>query len=318
MAIVSKSRTAARTSKDLQPRDRCRFGPSFDSLKPDCPAFQRAQFIAATSYGKPLGTHVACAHLMVGELDTNQFYPRCALGSDLERMRWLAMMGPGRIEVLRSLNAEFERLYPDSLRQLITAKAAALAAQPDDRAARAALAAVVREFVAEFSAFITKYADRIADIGYSPIDLTARVTHVLGEWQHSARLDLPGADEDSILRPEGFGGANDADVVVTAGLLISHSQPATLSLVGSIDAANVDALGEAIENATRSDPAGTIDLSAVTFCSVAGLRMLVVAEAAGNVTLRGIQPRLRRAMIAAGLVGNASAAPADTGDGAAR
>ncbi len=317
MAILSK-RQMARTSKDQEPRDRCRFGPSFDSLSPDCPAFQRAQFIAATSYGKPLGTHVACAHLMVGELATNQFYPRCALGSDLERMRWLAMMGPGRIEVLRTLNAEFERLYPDSLRQLITAKAAALAAPADDRAARAALAAVVREFVAEFSAFITKYADRIADIGYSPIDLTARAAHVLGEWQHSSRLDLPSADEDSILRPEGFGGAHEGDVVATAGLLISHSHGPNLSLVGSIDEANIDALGEAIENATGSHPAVTIDLSAVTFCSVAGLRMLVAAEAAGHVTLRGIQPRLQRAMSAAGLVRNASAAPADTGAGGAR
>jgi|HubBroStandDraft_6_1064221.scaffolds.fasta_scaffold00260_7 anti-anti-sigma factor len=318
MAILSKRQSAVGTSKDLQPRDRCRFGPSFDSLQPDCPAFQRAQFVAATSYGKPLGTHVACAHLMVGELDTNQFYPRCALGSDLERMRWLAMMGPGRIEVLRSLNAEFERLYPDSLMQLITAKAAALAAPADDRGARAALAAVVRDFVAEFSAFITKYADRIADIGYSPIDLATRVTHVLGEWQHSARLDLPGADEDSILRPEGFGAGSDADVVATAGLLISHAHDATLSLVGSIDEANTDALCEAIENATRSDPAVTIDLSAVTFCSVAGLRVLVAAEAGGNVTLRGIQPRLRRAMSAAGLVGDASAGPAGPGDGGAR
>jgi hypothetical protein len=105
-----------------EPRDRCRFGGDFDRATVDCPAFQRAQFIASTSYGKPLGTHVACAHLMVGELSTNQFYPRCSLGSDLERMRWLTTMGPG-----------------------------------------------------------------------------------LGEWQHSSRLDLPGTDEQSILRPEGMG-----------------------------------------------------------------------------------------------------------------
>jgi hypothetical protein len=145
---------------------------------------------------------VACAHLLVGELTTNQFYPRCALGSDLERMRWLAMMGPARIEVLRALNAEFETLYAGSLRQLVSAKAAALADPPDGRSGRQALAVVVREFVAQFTAFIDANADRIAEIGISPTELTARATRVLGEWQHSSRLDLPGLDEQSILRPE--------------------------------------------------------------------------------------------------------------------
>ena len=150
---------------------------------------------------------------MVGELNTNQFYPRCALGNELERMRWIAIMGPGRLEVLRALNAEFERLYPDSLRQLITAKAAALAAAPDDRSERLTLARVVREFVVEFTAFITEHSERIAEIGYSPIDLAARATHVLGEWQRSARLDLPGVDEQSVLRPGAAHATHEDDAV---------------------------------------------------------------------------------------------------------
>ncbi len=205
MLIQRQSRVSPLAASE--PRDRCRFGGDFDQATVDCPAFQRAQFIASTSYGKPLGTHVACAHLMVGELSTNQFYPRCSLGSDLERMRWLAMMGPGRMEVIRTLTIEFEALYPDSLRRLIAAKAAALAEAPDSRSGRLALAAVVREFVEEFSAFINAHADRIAEIGASPTELSARATRVLGEWQHSSRLDLPGTDEQPILRPEGMGGA---------------------------------------------------------------------------------------------------------------
>src|SRR5580704_12423717 len=51
-----------------EPRDRCRFGREFDHTTVGCPAFQRTQFIASTSYGKPLGLHVACSHLVVGEL----------------------------------------------------------------------------------------------------------------------------------------------------------------------------------------------------------------------------------------------------------
>jgi anti-anti-sigma regulatory factor len=305
MAIISERRSVASTPVAVgEPQDRCRFGPSFDRSRVECPAFQRGQFIAATSYGKPLGTHVACTHLMVGELGTNQFYPRCTLGDQHARMRWLANMGPGRIEVLKALNAEFERLYPDSLRQLIIAKAAVLAAPPDDRTARLTLATVVRDFVSQFTTFITTHADRIAEIGYAPIDLTARAAHVLAEWQHSARLDLPGVDEQSILRPAGADAATGDDVVATSGLMISRtSLPTTVTLVGSIDESNLEALSDALERATVSGDVVIVDLSAVTFCSVAGLRMLTATADAGKLTLHGMQPRLRRAMIAAGLSG---------------
>jgi hypothetical protein len=154
---------------------------------------------------------VACSHLAVGELATNQFYPRCSLGSDIERVRWVARMGPGRIEVLRALNADFEASYAESLRELIAAKAAALADTPEHRASRAALATVVRGFIADFSEFVNRHADRIADIGISPSDLTDRATRALMEWQHTRRLDLPGLDDQSMLRPDGPRTSDDED-----------------------------------------------------------------------------------------------------------
>jgi len=203
MAVTSERPAAQLGASASEPRDRCRHGRDFDRATVECPAFQRAQFIAATSYGKPLGTHVACSHLAVGELATNQFYPRCSLGPKIERMRWVARMGPGRIEVLRALNAEFETSYADSLRELIAAKALALADTPETRSGQAALTAVVRRFIADFSAFVNRHADLIAEIGISPSELTDRSTHALMQWQHSRRLDLPGLDEQSMLRPDG-------------------------------------------------------------------------------------------------------------------
>lgn len=305
MTMLSERRPPTPSSgRAAEPLDRCRFGGEFDRATVECPAFQRTRFINATSYGKPLGTHVACAHLLVGELNTNQFYPRCSLGSEFERMRWLAMMGPGRIEVLRALNAEFETLYADSLRQLVAAKAAALADPPDDRAGRRELAAVVRGFVSDLTAFVNANADRIAEIGISPTDLTARAAWVLGDWQHSPRLDLPGLDEETILRPEPPAEHNHAEIAVSTSLAISRtSQPASVILVGSIDQAHLDGLDEALNAAVSGDEACIIDLSAVTFCSVAGLRMLARAAQSGHVTLAGMQPQLQRALIAAGLPG---------------
>jgi anti-anti-sigma regulatory factor len=292
-----------------QPRDRCRHGRDFDRATVACPTFQRSQFVASTSYGKPLGVHVACSHLVVGELSTNQFYPRCALGTDLERMRWLAMMGPGKMEVMRSLTTEFESVHPDALRMLIAAKAAALADAPDSRSGRVALAALVREFIAAFTAFVTTHAERITEIGVSPADLSARATRVLGEWQHSARLDLPGHDGQSAVRPDLLDVPRNDDVVNVAGLLISRaSRPASLTLVGSIDQSNLDTVEGALEDAASSGQPVTIDLSAVTFCSVAGLRMLMSAAETGTIRLEGMQSQLLRALAAAGLV------PAPDGD----
>jgi hypothetical protein len=204
MAMTSeRPQMATLAGAATQPDDRCRFGRDFDRATVVCPAFQRAQFIAATSYGKPLGTHVACSHLMVGELATNQFYPRCSLGSDVEKMRWVARMGPGRIDVLRALNAEFETSYANILRDLIAAKAVALADAPEHRSGRVALAAVVQRFITDFSEFVNRHADRITEIGISPTHLTDRAKRALLEWQHDGRLDLPGLGEQSMLRPDG-------------------------------------------------------------------------------------------------------------------
>ena len=299
--LSERPSTAPSATGESERRDRCHFGREFDRTSIDCPAFQRAQFIAATSYGKPLGTHVACAHLVVGELGTNQFYPRCALGSHAERVRWIAMMGPARLEVQRALGAEFERLYPDSLRKLIAAKAEALAEPPDRRTSRQALAAVIREFVEEFGAFVSTHASRIAELGFSANDLTARAAIVLGEWQNSARLDLPRGDEQSTLRAAEPTLLSD-DTLVAGALTISRSAtPALLTFVGSIDQTNFDAVDAALRDAIAGDAVVTIDLTAVTFCSVAGLRMLVRQAQAGRITLRGMQPHLQRALAAAGL-----------------
>jgi anti-anti-sigma regulatory factor len=302
MAMTSERAPMQAAAGTPEPRDRCSFGRDFDRGTIQCPAFQRAQFIAATSYGKPLGTHVACAHLTVGELATNQFYPRCSLGSDNEKMRWVARMGPGRIEVLRVLNAEFETSYAGSLRELIAAKADALAGSPDDRAGRAALTIVVRRFVENFSEFVDRHADRIAEIGISPSDLIDRATRALMEWQHSRRLDLPALDDQSMLRPDGPPAARDEHLVMAAGLVIARTTaPASLRLVGNIDHANLDVLERAIDEAARGGDAVTVDLAAVTFSSVAGLRILISRAEIGAITLLDMPPQLVRALAAAGL-----------------
>lgn len=291
------------------PPDRCGFGLAFERPTIDCPAFQRSQFIAATSYGKPLGTHIACAHLVVGELSTNQFYPRCSLGSAPDRMRWLGMMGPARLEVQRALGAEFERQHPDALRKLIAAKAAALAEPPESRSSRLALAAVVREFVDEFGAFVTTHAARIEELGFSASDLTERAAIVLSEWQRSSRLDLPRGDGQSTRRPDGSEPLTEGAQASGAVTISRTTKPPSLTFAGSIDQTNLDAVEAALTEAIVTGDVVRIDLSDVTFCSVAGLRLLIRSVKGGMVTLDGMTPQLQRALAAAGLTDDPLAPP---------
>ncbi len=168
--------------RGVDPADRCRFGNSFDQPDAECPAFQPLQFVAATSYGKPLGTHVTCAYLQVADLARNQFYPRCSLGSDADRVRWIAEFGPGTIEGLRSLNAEFDALFSSSLRRMVDAKARVLAAPPPGSSlARDALATMVRAFLSDFGSFITGHASRIERVGLSPDDVMELAAAVLDD-----------------------------------------------------------------------------------------------------------------------------------------
>jgi anti-anti-sigma regulatory factor len=302
--LASESNPATGSAFGAEPVDWCHFGQSFDRPSTGCPAFQRIPFIAATSYGKPLGAHVACAHLQVGEAQRNQFYPRCALGSDRDRLRWIAMVGLGKFEVLRELNAAFEVMYAASLRQLIAAKAAMLTdPTPEKGVTRTTLAAVVQSFLKDFGDFVDAHAARIEEIGVAPASLTARAAEVLAEWQRSARVDLPTFDGREPLRRADAGPEIGENVVLVPGLLMARtSDPRGLTLVGQIDEANLDDVVAALGELTGSSPPAIVDVSAVNFCSVAGMRALVAAAIGGDVAVTGVQPQLRRALSAAGLL----------------
>jgi anti-anti-sigma regulatory factor len=281
--------------------DQCRFQHAFEYGPVPCAGFQSQPFIAATSFGKPLGTHIACAHLRAGESARNQFYPRCALGGDRERLRWVASVGPGTVEVARSLQAEFESVASQYRPRLIAAKATLLhEAPPRRREARDALAALAREFLAEVEAFIDDNAARISQTGYSAASLNSMAATALLAWQGDRRLDLPSIDEEWIGRTAP--GAEPAGVtgVDGSGILIAGSaQAPVLRLTGQIDQANLSAVAAALDQPRLTGTPMRVDLSGLTFCSVGGMRVLVEAVAKGDVELIGIPPHMASAFNAA-------------------
>jgi anti-anti-sigma regulatory factor len=285
------------------PANRCEYGQFFDRLTVDCPAFQPRPFVAATSYGKPLGTHVACAHLLAGEIQHNQFYPRCALGSERERVRWVAAVGPGRFEVSRALQAEFGDSYGDFHRRLIDAKAAVLAAPPDGAAAaRVELAATVREFLLAFDSFVGSHADRVEELGIDPAAVIGEAARVLEQWQRSRRLEFPASDSTWMGRAASLERSGAEDVVRTPQLVITRSvEPAAITVIGQVDETNLALLEAALaEAAVVEAVVPEIDLAGVTFCSVSGIRLLVQVVESGGARLSGATAHLRRAFDAAG------------------
>jgi ABC-type transporter Mla MlaB component len=285
---------------DDQP-DRCRFQSAFDSGRVPCAAFQSLPFMAATSYGKPLGTHIACAHLRAAESARNQFYPRCALGGDRERLRWVATIGPGKVEVIRSLQADFEVVASRYRPRLVAAKATLLTEAPLRKGpARDVLAALTGEFISAIETFVSLNASRISESGLSPAALNRIAADALLEWRGNRRLDLPGIDEHWISPVEPEVELVGAEVVNAAGLWISTStHPPALRLSGEVDQANLSVLAAALESRWHSSMPVHVDVSGLTFCSVAGMRLLMEAVGSGNVQLVGIPPHLASAFNAA-------------------
>ena len=286
--------------------DRCRFQHSFDSGAVGCAAFQSLAFMAATSYGKPLGSHIACAHLRAGELARNQFYPRCALGDDRERLRWVANVGPGTVEVARSLSEEFESVASRYRPRLVAAKATLLNAPPPRRGrSRDALAALIQDFLAEIDAFINRNTARISQTGFSPEALTAMASRGMLEWQGDRRLDLPSIDEEWIGQTPPTEELAGSDVVDASGLLITRvANPPVLRLAGQVDQANLSSLTAALDATSPTGTPTQLDLSGLTFCSVGAMRALIEAAASGEFQLVGIPPHLASAFNAADFPGS--------------
>jgi hypothetical protein len=128
-------------SVDARP-DRCPYSRGFTpefAESPCCATFQAATFTVADLRHQPLRTTLTCAHLTVGNGVNNggRFYPRCALGSADERLRWLATVGTARLEVVRSLEEVFEAEMAVRRDQLLDAKVGVLEAPIGDPDAEA-------------------------------------------------------------------------------------------------------------------------------------------------------------------------------------
>jgi anti-anti-sigma factor len=305
---------------DARP-DRCPFSRGFTpefAQNPCCPSFQAATFTVADLRHQPLRTTVTCAHLTVGNGVNNggRFYPRCSLGSADERLRWLATVGTARLEVVRSLEEEFEAEMAAGRERLLEAKVRALEAPIRDRDAEAELESQLTAFVETAAAFISKRAVRFADAGLPPEQLSDLLSEWASAWARirdvgdGAISDLPltiFAHESgaSVLNDGGEHPMAATNGVTAPAMVLEHTaDPGGLRVSGNVDVSNSTVLEAAVAAAAASMAEVTVDFSGILFCDLSGLRALVQAAAQldGGRVIRvvGMPDHLHRATRLAG------------------
>jgi anti-anti-sigma factor len=276
--------------------DRCPYSRAFTAEfveNPCCPAFQATTFTVADLRNRPLNTTLTCRHLTVGNGHQNggRFYPRCGLGSADDRLRWLAAVGTARLDVVRSLEEEFEAAMAERRNQLFEARERLLTAAAGDATAEAELELRLTEFRDGAATFVAKRAARFADVGLAADQLSELLAEWASTWARSrdshgpAISDLPlsiFARESPTFLPDADGrqaGSQEGDVG-SAGLVLEHTaDPCGLRLGGNIDVSNSMVLAAALSAAAASMTEVTVDFRGVLFCDLSGLRALVQAAA---------------------------------------
>jgi anti-anti-sigma factor len=308
---------------EARPDDRCPYSRAFSTSfteNPACPAFQEATFSVTDTAHRSLGSRTTCRHLTTGSAPgrSGRFYPRCGLGAPDQRLVWLAAVTPGRLAVMRSLEAEFAELTAVDRVSLVDLKGRLLAAGHSGGQPVEQLEVELHSFLDRVDRLIDERRDRLADVGLPAERLKELLRSWSLAWLRSRQVGSPTVAE---MRLRGFeaaaaaflGGETaavtpfpDGEVIAIAGgLTIARTaDPPALLLRGEIDATNSDTVATAVAVAMEDDGYLFVDFRDVLFCDLTGLRALVsAAEAAGparRIVVTGLSEPLRRVL---GMVG---------------
>ncbi len=307
----------------LPESDRCPYPRPFGADFSACPTYHAVTFMAADSMHRQLGSKLTCRHLASGNVAEvpGRFYARCALGPPSERLKWLALVSPERLEKARALQQEFDLFSWPQREKLFAAKANVLAA-PDPAESRQRLERLLTGFLDEIQTFLAERRERFEEVGLPPEPLMQLIEDWSWAWVKSREVGNARLNEDRLQAfsrethaflapaPAAPSWPDDAPFASRArgsqpifadGILrISRdSEPPGLSLDGEIDASNVDAVARAVAVALVGSGDVVLDLSGVVFCDLGGIRTIVgVAQSLGGerrLVLR-LPAQLQRAM----------------------
>jgi anti-anti-sigma factor len=337
--IADRHGAAAAARVAAQQPDRCPCPRPFSAEATDCAAFQPVSFVAADALNRPLQPAITCRHLTVGTtLVQGRFYPRCGLGGQAERARWVATVGPERVAVMAALQEEFDAATRAQREELHAARADLMVA-PEAARLRQRLERLLDDFLAAASSFVEANRERLEEVGLPAASLLPLVEDWTRAWTESrdpaaaylrrapASLDTPlhalpgplpraGGGRELVGRPTdrrplGAGAAaeevaEDSELLLdTASLRVVRTvRPPRLRVEGELDAAGAARFAEVHAAATAGGGDRHLDLGGLGFSDVAGLRALVAAsrqlDRGARLVVHHMPAQLRRALAIAG------------------
>jgi hypothetical protein len=163
---------------DACPFDRP-FPPDFDA----CPAYQPRTFVALDLRYRPLQPVWTCQQLEVRPTGArgHRFYGRCSIGDAAARERWVEQVRAVRLQTLRDLSSQVNRIARPLLTELWTAKGHQLEAQKStdgDAVETSAVREVADRMRSEVTAFLDPHRAQLEAAGL-PYDAVVVLVGVL-------------------------------------------------------------------------------------------------------------------------------------------
>ena len=322
--------------RPLAPADRCPHRRPFPEGFDACPAHQAVAFVPTDTMHRPLRTELSCRHLATGQQPGaagGSFYARCSLGSADERVRWLAMVTPARLEVMRALQEEFDAGVAAQRADLFNARAELLN-RPESAARRRELEAALQAFLAAAAGFVAGREQRFEDVGLPAPALLRLVEDLCRSWAQTrparsgdvaaelerfpvasqpflqAVAQAPWHDHELAGRPVAASGsaprhaartwAEDEPLLDGVGLRMTRGAGGVVNVYGEVDARNADLFAETLRAALSGPADRHVDAGGLLFCAVSGLRALVRTaqrlDPGARLVVHGMPEQMRRAM----------------------
>src|ERR1700694_3065739 len=171
---------------------RCIYPRPFAEDFADCPAYQATSFLAADSRNQPLGEWRTCRHLTAGNQFENRgrFYPRCALGSQPQRLQWVAQVPRARGGVVRARQEAFAGFSLPHRMHLSEARSC-LHARSRSRGIEADVEQLIDGFLQAIDRFLNANEARFHDVGLPTQPLRQLIKEWVVAWVRTPEMTTP-------------------------------------------------------------------------------------------------------------------------------
>jgi anti-anti-sigma regulatory factor len=213
------------------------------------------------------------------------------LGTGDDRIRWVARVTSARIEVVRALQEEFDRVTQPHWKLLLEAKRNH-AISPSTAESQDTLNRLLASLHEAVRRFIYQRKQQIDSVGLQVEAVMTFVEATSRAWVRTPQLAFMAPDPaplravapefqafltEPLLTPWREAEADETALYEDAILRISQTGPQALRIMGSIDVSNSEAISRTLKTLPLGGGEYHLDFGGLLFCDLAGLRMIMEA-----------------------------------------